>query len=83
LSTPEGDTVVSYGECTGLILPAPAGEGGFGYDPVFKPDGYDLSMAQIDLEAKNTISHRARALHDLLARWSGAENTPGPKLRVD
>ena len=83
LSTPEGDTVVSYGECTGLILPAPAGEGGFGYDPVFKPDGYDVSMAQIDLNAKNTISHRARALHDLLARWSGTENTPGSKPRFD
>ena len=83
LSTPEGDTVVSYGECRGLILPAPAGEGGFGYDPVFKPDGYDVSMAQIDLNAKNTISHRARALHDLLARWSGTENTPGSKPRFD
>jgi XTP/dITP diphosphohydrolase len=81
LSTPEGDTVVSYGECTGLILPAPAGEGGFGYDPVFKPDGYDVSMAQIDLKAKNAISHRARALHDLLARWSGIENTPDPSGR--
>jgi inosine/xanthosine triphosphate pyrophosphatase family protein len=50
---------------------------------VFKPDGYDVSMAQIDLNAKNTISHRARALHDLLARWSGTENTPGSKPRFD
>ncbi|MBW2724609.1 MAG: non-canonical purine NTP pyrophosphatase, partial [Deltaproteobacteria bacterium] len=39
LATPEGDTVVAYGECKGVILEAPEGEGGFGYDPIFRPDG--------------------------------------------
>lgn len=71
LSTPAGDTVVAYGECTGTILAAPQGEGGFGYDPVFQPDGYDRSMAEIETAVKNKISHRARALHDLVARCMG------------
>lgn len=73
LSTPDGDTVVSYGECIGAILDAPQGEGGFGYDPIFQPNGHELSMAQIETALKNTISHRARALQDLVARWVGSE----------
>jgi len=72
LATPAGDTVVAYGECKGVILEAPEGEGGFGYDPIFRPDGYALSMAQIEPAVKNRISHRARAFLDLYARWVGA-----------
>ncbi|MFT5442419.1 MAG: non-canonical purine NTP pyrophosphatase (RdgB/HAM1 family) [Myxococcota bacterium] len=70
LATPEGDTVVAYGECRGVILEAPQGEEGFGYDPIFMPEGYSQSMAELDKETKNRISHRARALQDLQARWS-------------
>ncbi|MBL7999689.1 MAG: RdgB/HAM1 family non-canonical purine NTP pyrophosphatase [Candidatus Kapabacteria bacterium] len=50
------------GECRGTILNAPKGQGGFGYDPVFVPDGFDVTFAQMDAEQKNMISHRGRAL---------------------
>ncbi len=56
----EGFTVV--GECPGFISHSPKGENGFGYDPVFVPEGYNESYAQISSLEKNTISHRARAL---------------------
>ncbi len=59
---PDGVVIRTEGECGGSILPEPRGEGGFGYDPVFMPDGYDKSMAQLGTDFKNTISHRARAL---------------------
>ena len=54
--------VRSEGECAGKILLSPRGEGGFGYDPVFMPTGYDKSMAELGTEVKNEISHRANAL---------------------
>ena len=59
---PGGAEIRTEGECPGQILTQPHGEGGFGYDPVFMPDGYDKSMAQLGTDFKNTISHRARAL---------------------
>lgn len=55
------------GRCEGTILTAPRGEGGFGYDPVFQPQGSTLSFAELAPEAKNAISHRARALESALA----------------
>lgn len=48
--------------CEGSILFAPRGENGFGYDPVFQPDGYACSMAELRPEEKNAISHRGNAL---------------------
>ena len=51
------------GVMEGQIALAPAGEGGFGYDPIFIPDGYDQTNAQLGEEVKNTISHRSKALH--------------------
>lgn len=59
---PDGRVIRTEGECHGQILSGPHGEGGFGYDPVFMPDGYDESMAVLGTEVKNRISHRARAL---------------------
>ncbi|MCD7769433.1 MAG: RdgB/HAM1 family non-canonical purine NTP pyrophosphatase [Oscillospiraceae bacterium] len=59
---PNGDILRARGECPGRILLAPQGEGGFGYDPVFAPEGYDQSFAALGQELKNKISHRARAL---------------------
>jgi XTP/dITP diphosphohydrolase len=53
---------VSVGECAGRISLAPRGDGGFGYDPVFIPNGGDLTFAELGSETKNQISHRARAL---------------------
>ena len=53
------------GTVEGTILSAPRGEGGFGYDPVFVPDGYDTTFAEMSAEAKNAISHRGRAVAKL------------------
>ena len=61
---PDGSLIRTEGECRGEILRTPAGEGGFGYDPVFMPQGYDRSMAELGTEVKNRISHRANALRE-------------------
>src|SRR5215207_7306304 len=53
---------VSEGICEGTITFAPRGTGGFGYDPLFVPDGYDQTFAELPDTVKNLISHRARAL---------------------
>lgn len=53
---------VAEGECCGSIIREPRGSKGFGYDPIFVPDGYQLTFAQMPAEIKNKISHRARAL---------------------
>ncbi len=58
--------LVARGECPGHIVSELAGEGGFGYDPVFMPDGYDKTFAQLGTEVKNKISHRARAIQNLI-----------------
>jgi XTP/dITP diphosphohydrolase len=50
------------GRIHGLILPKKYGSGGFGYDPIFQPDGFDRSFAEMDSSIKNKISHRAIAL---------------------
>lgn len=59
---PNGTVLRARGECHGRILCAPQGEQGFGYDPVFAPDGYEQSFAELGSDIKNQISHRARAL---------------------
>lgn len=56
------------GEIRGSILENPDGEGGFGYDPVFLPEGLDHTFARCTQEEKNRISHRARALMGLRER---------------
>ncbi len=50
------------GQVEGEILESRRGEGGFGYDPIFRPNGYELSFAQMEASEKNKISHRGRAL---------------------
>ncbi len=62
---PDGETLVARGECSGHIIDFPAGEGGFGYDPLFVPEGYQETFAQMSAEEKNRISHRAKALEKL------------------
>ena len=62
---PDGTVLTARGECPGRILEAPAGENGFGYDPLFVPDGCDVTFAQLGAEEKNRISHRAKALEKL------------------
>jgi XTP/dITP diphosphohydrolase len=58
--------VIAHGVWEGAIAMKPAGEGGFGYDPLFIPDGLAITAAQMTSAAKNAASHRARALADLL-----------------
>lgn len=53
------------GRVDGTILKEKHGTEGFGYDPIFQPDGYDKSFAELGLEIKNNISHRARAIQQL------------------
>ena len=62
LVDPEGREHVVTGHCPGHIAHAPSGTAGFGYDPLFIPDGYDASFADLGEDAKNQISHRGRAL---------------------
>lgn len=64
----KGKTVkVFRGEVQGVISESPSGDHGFGYDPVFIPDGYDVSFGQLPETVKDSISHRARALEQLAA----------------
>jgi len=58
---PDGFERLFTGRVSGRILSAPRGEGGFGYDPLFLVDGFDRSMAELELAEKNSISHRAQA----------------------
>ena len=61
-----GEELTFEGCVEGEILTAPEGEGGFGYDPVFRPEGHDVSFALMTADAKNAISHRGRATARLM-----------------
>jgi XTP/dITP diphosphohydrolase len=77
---PEGASPVCYAEetelqtelfngtCEGWITSAPRGRGGFGYDPLFTPDGYEQTFGELNEEVKNRLSHRAKALAELKKR---------------
>lgn len=69
LSSPTGETRTVDGACEGTITEIARGEGGFGYDPIFLPKGYHLTFAELDLDAKNGISHRGRALRAARDAW--------------
>lgn len=75
LAVPGGVTVTAEGEAPGVIARAPLGENGFGYDPVFVPEGDHRTLAQYTDEEKNAISHRGqafRAMIPLLRQHLGA-----------
>ncbi len=57
-----GEKYFFEGEIQGKIIDTPQGNGGFGYDPIFIPDGYDKTFAELPAEVKNKISHRAIAM---------------------
>lgn len=70
---PDGREVWAEGECGGTLIVEPRGKGGFGYDPIFVPAGHRRTMAELPLERKNLISHRAKAigaLGEILSRSS-------------
>jgi len=62
----EGKEYLFEGIVNGVILNDKRGEMGFGYDPIFLPDGYDQTFAEMDLQTKNGISHRARAVEGMV-----------------
>ncbi|HZE39673.1 MAG TPA: RdgB/HAM1 family non-canonical purine NTP pyrophosphatase [Stackebrandtia sp.] len=64
---PDGTEHVVRGEARGRIIREPKGSNGFGYDPVFVPDGFDVTTAQMSAEQKDAISHRGKAFR-LLAK---------------
>jgi len=73
--TPEGETLLAEGTCEGAIAEHPAGTGGFGYDPIFVPEGYQVTMAQLTPKEKHAISHRGRAFRALakkMREWRAA-----------
>ena len=66
LVTPGGEEVVRRGEVRGTLTREPIGQGGFGYDPIFIPDGYRVTTAQMSPQEKNAISHRGIAFRALM-----------------
>lgn len=72
LHDPEtGETLFAEGACEGVILAAPRGEGGFGYDPLFYVPAVGKSFAELDKAEKNRLSHRGEALRALAAKLDG------------
>jgi XTP/dITP diphosphohydrolase len=59
------NNIIFEGKCDGYIIDQPKGELGFGYDPLFVPEGYTKTFGELDLVTKNKISHRGRALGSL------------------
>ena len=65
LVTPAGQEHIAEGRWPGTLLTAPQGDNGFGYDPLFQPEGEQRSAAEMTPEEKNAVSHRGRALSQL------------------
>jgi XTP/dITP diphosphohydrolase len=66
LANPEGEVDLAEGTCLGEIIATERGSAGFGYDPIFLVQGTDYTMAELSLEEKNRLSHRAKAIKELL-----------------
>ncbi len=64
IAFPGGRIETTEGTCEGQIGFTPGGQGGFGYDPLFIPDGFNQTFAELDPEVKNRISHRGKALQE-------------------
>lgn len=62
----EGETYYFEGRCEGQITKEQRGSEGFGYDPIFQPDGFDETFAELGMDVKNSISHRGRATQKLI-----------------
>lgn len=73
LAIPGRETVTVKGVCEGRIVETPGGDGGFGYDPLFVPEGYNEPFARLGSGIKNRISHRAKALHRMKERIASLE----------
>jgi XTP/dITP diphosphohydrolase len=67
LAFPDGTELHAEASCEGALTKGPRGDGGFGYDPIFVPAGWDRTMAELTSEEKDRISHRGRAFRSLQA----------------
>lgn len=67
LCVPDEYILICDGHCSGVIADAPRGSNGFGYDPLFIPDGYEKTFAELSQEIKNSISHRTNAFKKIAA----------------
>ena len=67
LAWPDGHQEFAEGEVIGELVDPPRGDGGFGYDPMFRPEGLEETFAEMPASAKRTLSHRARALDRLIS----------------
>lgn len=70
LTRPDGQSLIARGQWRGLIRRSGIGENGFGYDPIFQPEGFAITSAQLSPEMKDSISHRAIALKELAPKIS-------------
>jgi XTP/dITP diphosphohydrolase len=70
IAYPDGREVLSEGYMYGTITKERHGTGGFGYDPIFMPEGYSVTVGEITDEEKNKISHRSKALAGILEKLS-------------
>ena len=66
LLTESGEKQKFVGECHGTLIKELRGNGGFGYDPIFIPQGFDKTFAELTSEEKNSISHRGIAMRKLI-----------------
>ena len=79
---PGGAEQVVHGRCEGRLTHEPRGSGGFGYDPAFIPDDYpqdERTMAELDPDEKDAISHRGRAARELASKLAHAEEEARPR----
>ncbi len=70
LAAPDGRVATVEGRCAGRITHSARGASGFGYDPLFVPDGFDRTFAELEPGDKNRISHRAQALEAARRAWA-------------
>ncbi len=77
LALPDGRTHVEQAHFDGWILHTPVGDQGFGYDPIFRPEGFQISSAQMSAEAKDAISHRGKSLRAIAPHVITLLNTLG------
>src|SRR5262249_8410089 len=85
LVLPSGTEHVAEGAVRGRLTGSPRGTNGFGYDPIFVPDGYELTTAEVSAEGKDKISHRGRALRALapvIAASLAGQRLPGGRRRT-
>lgn len=75
----DGGHLTGYGELRGRITESPAGSNGFGYDPIFVPDGYDRTLALLPGDEKNSISHRRKAIESVIKQY--VEHTKKFKIK--